>query len=131
MERYVTRESIDNLIKKFGLPKGDKYTQDWEIEIASPELAIRLLKNYINDKEMSDDDKFTLMILILESVNDYMSEYSEFPMLKELRTVILDDYDIHESTLTDLADWEQNDLNEAYVITPFIRSLDREKKGNK
>jgi hypothetical protein len=48
-------------------------------------------------------------------------------MMEELRSVVLNDYDIHKSTLNDFADWGQNDLKESYLITPFIRSLIEEK----
>ncbi len=61
MDRYITKESIEGLIQKLGLPAGDEYSQDWEYEIASSELAIKTLTAYINRDDLSEDERFTLM----------------------------------------------------------------------
>ncbi len=124
MDRYITKESIEGLIQKLELPAGDEYSQDWEYEIASSELAIKTLTAYINRDDLSEDERFTLMHVVLGSVNDFVIENAgEFPLFDEFKRVLKEDYLIHESTLEYWAAWELDDLEDAFEITPIIRSI--------
>ena len=131
MDRQITKQSIEGLISKLGLPEGDVYCQDWEYEIASPEMAVKLLMDYIEQKDLTEDEKFTLMHVILESINDFISNRSEkFPLLEEFRMVALRDYYLHKETFEYWASWEQADIDEAFEITPIIRGFIAEAERN-
>lgn len=127
MDRQITKESIEGLIRKLGLPAGDAHSQDWEYEVASAEIAVKTLEDYINRDDLTEDERFTLMHVILESINDFISLHGEsFPLLDDFKRVVLEDYVIHQSTLEYWASWEQEDVDEAFEITPLIRSIIKE-----
>ena len=121
--KYITKKSIEGLIEKLGLPAGDEYSQDWEYEIANSNLAIKLVNDYLNQGSLTEDEKFTLMHVILESTNDYYIKNSDFPSFEILKQIMETDYELHKETLNDWACWEQNDISETFAITPFIRCI--------
>lgn len=69
----VTKKAIDNLIKKLKLPEYDEFSQDWEYEVANIERLEEFIEYYQN-VDMDIDEKFILMIIILESCNDAKQE---------------------------------------------------------
>ncbi len=124
MDRQITKESIDGLIYKLNLPSGDIYCQGWEYEIADSKIAIQVLSDYIERDDLTEDERFTLMHVILESINDFISINEEsFPLIEEFKMVVTKDYSLHKQTLEEWACWEQIDIHETFKITPLIRKL--------
>ncbi|MFP2995188.1 hypothetical protein ABN763_04730 [Spongiivirga sp. MCCC 1A20706] len=75
-KQYVRHSSIsseEKLSKRLGL-YWNKNEQDWEIVVSDFQRIEEFLKLYKN--ELSDDnEKFTLMGLIVSSLDDGISEY--------------------------------------------------------
>lgn len=119
----VTRASIDGLVHKLGLPEQGDYNQDWEYEIASADIAVQLLMDYTQRDDLTDDEKFTLMHTILESINDFISaQASDFPLMDLFKTIVSQDYALHKETFDYWACWELV-LEDAFTITPIIREI--------
>ncbi len=130
MERYITKKSINGLVRKLGLPAGDKYSQDWEYEVASANIASKILKDYIERDDLTEDERFTLMHIILESINEFISDCGkEFPMMREFIEVALRDYAVHESTYEYWACQDNDKIDEIFELTPIIRKIIKQKSN--
>ena len=66
--RYPTGEAIEQLAARFGLPTGPDM-QDWEWEVADSNRIDEFLAAY-ETGGLSDDERFTLMEMILESFEE-------------------------------------------------------------
>ena len=66
--RFPTREAIDKLAMRFGLPN-DPGMQDWEYQVADEKRIDEFLAAY-ETGGLSDDERFTLMETIIESFED-------------------------------------------------------------
>ena len=64
--RHPTRVAIDRLAELFNL-RNEPDMQDWEIEVADSSRCAEFLSGY-EKLQLDDDEKFTLMWTILESV---------------------------------------------------------------
>lgn len=120
--KYPSKKTIDRLTKELGLKGADKYTQDWEYEVVN----VNQLPNYINfykNNKLNLNEKSTLMRIILEAYNDYVSLGNYDETYKNLIKEFLErDYTIHKDTITY---WlcEDCDLDDYFAITPFMREI--------
>lgn len=76
--RFTNAKSQERIAKRFGL-FWHKNEQDWELIASKPEYISDFLKVYQTELE-DDDDKFTLMGLIISSFDDIISERNEDTM---------------------------------------------------
>ena len=121
--RYTTENTIKSLIKKIALPSLDYNCQDWEIVVANSSLVDSLLNEYIKREDLDEDEKFTLMNIIIESANDYWREYKEpHKSMDMIKNIIMNDYILHRETIIYYACFSVN-LEDAWEITPYMRSI--------
>ncbi len=66
--RYPTREAIDSLARRFGLPN-EPNMQDWPWEVADLARIDEFIDAYENGN-LSDDEKFVLMEMLIQSFDD-------------------------------------------------------------
>jgi len=85
--------------------------------------------SFYDTTNLSNGERFTLMVIIIESINTALSivKVNEKDLMN-LKNILSRDFILHENTLDDWADWEQVDLDESHIITPFIRSVIRSNK---
>jgi hypothetical protein len=69
--RFWTKDSMENLAARFQLPY-DISNQDWPWEVSDSTRLNEFIISYKND-DLTDDEKFTLMDLILQSFEDLES----------------------------------------------------------
>lgn len=118
----MSNKVIEKLAKELNLPKGDRFTQDWEYEVADSGKTGVFLEYYKNNK-LNADEKQTLMRLILESYNDYVGEsgYKD-NFSNELRDILQKESTLYHDIIEDWAcvgeDWE-----DCFAITPLIREI--------
>lgn len=118
----MSNKVIEKLAKELNLPKGDRFTQDWEYEVADYGKTGVFLEYYKNNK-LNADEKQTLMRLILESYNDYVGEsgYKD-NYSNELRDILQKESTLYHDIIEDWAcvgeDWE-----DCFAITPLIREI--------
>jgi len=122
--RFPTRTAIDALAKRFNLPN-TKNMQDWEYEVADASRIAEFLAAY-DSGELSEDEKFTLMSMLLQSSCDAIDEDENF-LRSENWTQFLEllerDIDIHIHLVWYWSCTDLDDLSEAWSITPFIRPI--------
>jgi len=122
--RFPTRAAIDVLAIRFNLPN-TKNMQDWEYEVADASRIAEFLAAY-DSGELSEDEKFTLMSMLLQSSCDAIDEDENF-LRSENWTQFLEllerDIDIHIHLVWYWSCTDLDDLSEAWSITPFIRPI--------
>jgi len=119
----ITKEACDGLINKLGLPTSDKYCQDWEITVACSDIAERVLDFYIYRKDLSKDEQFTLMYIIIESVNDYISKHEEeFPKMDILKNILQKEYLSYKEIIIEYSCLGVK-IEDSFLITPFMREI--------
>jgi len=97
--------------------------QDWDIELADPERVQEFCSAYRNQIE-DEDEKFTLMTLIVASYDDYLSASGHNPALwNEISELLKKDMTLHLDTLEYWAVFEEENPEHYYEITPYVREV--------
>lgn len=120
--KYPSKETIKRLTTELRLEGANKYTQDWEYEVAN----VNQLPDYINfykNSKLNLNEKSTLMRIILEAYNDYIiQENHEDVYRKSIKEFLKKDYFIHKDTILYWS-CENEDLDDCFAITPLIRQI--------
>ncbi|MDR2012165.1 MAG: hypothetical protein LBQ20_03815 [Rhodanobacter sp.] len=133
--RYPTSSAIDSLAKRFEFPNTPEM-QDWEWEVANPKRISEFLDAYENG-QLTDDERFTLMEIIIQSFEDlglkvkFDPEWQHvLPMALDPRwhhvLVLLDqNIDLHAYSVWYWSDLENEneDGDDQWQVTPFLRSI--------
>jgi hypothetical protein len=82
LKRYPTRAGRDALAARLGLTI-DPYSQDWEWEIAEPARFAEWLALY-RDGPLSDDERFSLMEMLIQCVENMIQIYGPPDEIEEL-----------------------------------------------
>lgn len=120
--KYPSKDTIKRLTMELNLKGADEYTQDWEYEVAN----VNQLSDYIylyKNGELNLNEKTTLMRIILEAYNEYITlENYEDTYRKSIELFLRKDYDIHKETI---AYWScgNEDLTDCFAISSFMRRL--------
>lgn len=120
--RYSSRAAIAKLSALLRLPN-DPGMQDWEIQVADHARLDEFLVAY-GLPELDEDDRFTLMQLIVASLDDAVSAEPLFePLWRRAAGLIRRDAHIHATTLAYWARGNDRDPDHQFRITPRVRAL--------
>jgi len=122
--KYADKESIESLIKKLNLPPLTPYSQDWEYTSADSSRVDEFITYYENN-QLNKNEKFTLMIVIISSFDDYLSEgigTENNKLWNRIKQNLLQDYELHINTIHYWA-LDKSDLENCFSITPYIREM--------
>ena len=124
--RYPTRKAIESLIKGLNLPELTPYCQDWEYEVSNPKRIAEFIEYYENTI-VDEDEKFTLMVIIISSCNDALEEDEglDKKLWEKIKCLLIKDRAIHKNTI-DYWAIDGLELEDCFYITPLIRSLKTE-----
>lgn len=122
--KYVDRETINSLIDKLDLPELDPFMQDWEYEVGNS-TRIEEFVAYYENHSLTIKEKFALMIIIISSFDDYLSEGKAIQIeafWRKIKKNLLTDHEIHIHTI---AYWaiEEEELEDCFAVTPYIREV--------
>lgn len=121
LARYPTRAAIDSLAARFGL-ENHPGMQDWQWEVSDPERIEEFLTAYTSG-ELDDDERFTLMETILES----LEESQRLPESDPLWAVTLDNLEtnilLHAPTILYWSAIENDEIAWSWKIVPFCRRI--------
>ena len=120
---YPTSESIEKLCEDLKLEKPDKYSQNWENEIVVNYSRIKEFIRYYRSNNLDDETKLTLMILIINSLNDFLGIRTQLnnEIWNELLDILLQENQVHMNTILYWAMEEEEELEYVFPITPYIR----------
>ena len=119
---YATKNTIKRLARDLNLSRGDKNTQDWEYEVADSKKIDEFLA-YFSKGELNSNEKQTLMQVILESYNDYVTEFgyhNEYS--KIIKKIIQKDICVYKDIIQYWSCGEE-DLEDCFAITFFMRGI--------
>lgn len=120
--RHPTRKAMDKFNHLLGLNELP-YMQDWEIECADPNRVTEFIHCY-DENAVTDEEKFTLMALILGSYEEYHS--LKGPVLKDWQSIkarLRGDLAIHCDHIVYYGCPETENEDEWFPITQQIREL--------
>lgn len=120
--RFPTRAAIDALAERFTLPNTPDM-QDWAWEVADPCRIDEFLAAY-QSSELTDDERFTLMEIILQSFADASGSLSDDTRWSLTLSLLDKNVALHIYSIWYWSDLE-NDLGEEdqWKVTPFLRKL--------
>ncbi len=128
--KNVTRAAIEGLVKKLSMPALDSYSQDWEYEVADSSRVSEFVSFYENGI-LNDDEKFALMIIIITSYNDALSEgNAQSEVWDKVKYHLLNEINIHKNTIVYWS-LEGDELEDCFEITPLMRELLNVVESNK
>ena len=119
-ERFWTSKSIEKLAKMFALPNNNAM-QDWPYEVSDPnrtEEFFDALEHFKTD----EDTQYTLMDLILQSLEESQIELSDSKLVNSLRRYLKRNYAIHAYQIWYWATFD-TELTDAWRISPFLRDI--------
>lgn len=119
--RYPTRAAIDALAQRFGLENGPGM-QDWEWQVADETRIDEFLAAY-ESGTLTDDERFTLMETILQSFEQLPHPVDEDPRLPRLLELLRRNTALHRHTIWHWSAYQVGDLDEAFQVSPYMRTL--------
>lgn len=119
---YVTRNVMYSLAEKLHLPEPGEFTQDWEYEVADSSRVDEFISFYENE-QLDGDEKFALMIIVISSFNDVLSQKGmEAAIWERIKRNLVMDRHIHMNTILYWADIEA-ELEDSWAIAPYMREV--------
>lgn len=118
--RYPQAHAIDSLALRFNLPNNPNM-QDWEYEVADAERINEFLTVYL-EKTTSEDEKFILMEILLQSFEESNRDLKLDYEWNRLLTCLENNLHIHAMTICYWAR-ESIPLYLCWEITPYIRKI--------
>lgn len=125
LARYPISASREKLAGLFRLENRPEM-QDWEVEVADPNRITEFLNAY-EASDLSDDDRFLLMSLIIASFDDAGESDGEKPFSgkewEKTRKLLIRDCKLHASTLWYWSSWGTAVEDAAFTVTRHIRPI--------
>jgi len=120
--RCPTKAAIDRLAKIFGLPNTPEM-QDWEWEVADYNRISEFVNEY-KKSTLSDDERFTLLEIIIQSFEDSNTKLSENQLWHDVLSLIQQNYELHAHTIWYWSVFDNVDEeDDIWRVTPFMRKL--------
>lgn len=118
--RCGTRKAMDELAEELKLRKED-WMQDWPYEVVIPADIEKYIDHY---KSLTDEDKkFILMEAIIQATEDQTTDELFIKYSNRIKPIIEKDFKIHEYTIHYWSSFDNENIEDCWRITPFIRKL--------
>jgi hypothetical protein len=117
--RYPTRAAIDSLAKHFDLPNSLEM-QDWEWEVADYNRINEFVAEFRSDS-LSDDEKFTLLEIIIQSFEESDTDLNTNDLWLEVLSLIEKNFKLHSYSVWYWSDCQNE--NNGWNVTPFMRRI--------
>ena len=125
LDRFVSEVSAERLSAALGI-NFEAHVQRWEIQRANGARTEEFLDYYDRCQQLSDDDKFALMGLIVASFDDWSWHApAGHPLAGRLRQRLVRDFRTHAATIYYWCQWEEtgSDPDHIFKITLFMREI--------
>jgi hypothetical protein len=123
--RHPTRAAIERLSAELGLAQ---ISQDWELEAADPNRVFEFL-NYYDTQQLNDDERFTLMSLIVASFDEVLS--GETMMQDQIVVRLNTRFDLLNSLIQYWAMPDCAETESGFNFTPIAREVMRSNYGDR
>ena len=122
--RCPTGEAIDKLAARFGLPN-DPGMQDWEHQVSDEARIDEFLAAY-ETAGLSDDEKFTLMEMIIDSFEAFAhvgGDLSSDSRWQRTLAILNKNISLHAYSVWYWSCLEAANEDEMFYTSPFIRQI--------
>ena len=119
--RFPTRDAIASLANRFGLANAPDM-QDWEWEVADPERIEEFLGAYLNG-DLSDDERFTLMEVLLQSFEDSEADLASDPRWGQVLSALDQHIDLHAFSVWGWSCVDKPVNADWWRVTPWLRRI--------
>jgi hypothetical protein len=119
--RCPTKAAIEKLATIFSLPI-DPYSQDWEWEVADPTRISEFLNQY-KIGALTDDEKFTLLEILLQSFEESNFDLNTSMQWHEFLKLVECDFNLHKYTVWYWCSPNAENTDEQWRITPYMREM--------
>ncbi|MCP2026625.1 hypothetical protein L1276_001769 [Flavobacterium sp. HSC-32F16] len=117
--RCGTRTAIDKVAKELNMPLDD-CMQDWPYEVANSNEIDKYISHY---RRLGDDEKFVLMQAIIQANEDQREEESFLKYWIVIQDLLIQDFHIHEYTVYYWSCFDNENIEDCWKISPFMREL--------
>ncbi|PHM62642.1 hypothetical protein [Xenorhabdus ishibashii] len=119
--------TIERICKDLGLPKGDRFTQDWGLELPEKYRTKEWLNKYItaySNNNYSKMEKNILMELMLDIANDFLTQNvrCDDESIINVLNLLSNNHQYH-SQLIDYWSLDEESLEDCFALTPKIREI--------
>lgn len=127
LKRCPTRAGRDDLAARLGLTI-NPFSQDWEWEVADPEKFDEWLSVY-RDEPLSDDERFSLMEMLIQCVNDMVPAYGpadgikQPPQWRAVAELLRERPRLHASSIAYWSVFGHDDPEEQFRISAAMRQV--------
>jgi hypothetical protein len=122
-EPFIKYEIKEEIAKDLNLLI-DNWMQDWPYEVVNRDDIEKYLEYYNITKD--DNKKFRVMEMLIQSVEEQECEENFLRYWNIIKNVLEKDFLIHEYTIWYwclFEEVEEDDLDNAFRVTPFLREL--------
>ena len=119
--RFPTREAIDRLAQRFGLPNTSDM-QDWEWEVADETRISEFLTAYVMGG-LSHDERFVLLEILLQSFEQSTRDLEGDGLWKRLLSLIDRNIELHIYSVWYWSYVGYDNPEDWYRVTPFLRAI--------
>lgn len=120
--RFPTRSAIDKFNEILGLVE-DPYMQDWEIECTDPNRVEEFINCY-HAHAITDEERFTLMALILGSFEEYHGlNIPNNRIWEKIKNILKKEKNLHREHIEYYRCIESDNEEEWFPVTSLIRNL--------
>lgn len=124
--RFGTAEAIEELAKELNLPNED-WMQDWSYIVADPDDIERYIDHY---HVITDEDKrFVLMEMMIQATEEQPNKESFTKYCNLIEPILTRNFVIHEYTVYYWSCFDNDDLEDCWEITPFMRKIWKENRN--
>jgi hypothetical protein len=125
--RCGTTASQASIARILNLPEPGKMEQDWEICSADPARVGEFVTAYESYPSLTDDERFTLMELIVASFDELLQNGSDGDDLASaIRGAIVSNFELHACTVYYWCLWNRGctpPADEMFAVTPLMRDI--------
>lgn len=121
--RCVTLRAIEELTKDLNFEVKDDL-QDWEFLIGDYKDIEKYIQHY--ERETNTDKKFALMEIIIQTLTDQKDEDVKM-YWNTIQFLLKENFKIHEYSIFYWSCFENENLDNCWQVTPFMRSLWKER----
>jgi hypothetical protein len=124
LKRYPTKTGREALAARLGLTV-DPYSQDWEWEVAAPDFFQAWLTVY-RDAPLTDDERFSLMEMLVQCVEDMCSANAlaeKLPEWQAVAALLRMNPRLHASTICYWSILGHDNPDEQFRVTVPMRQI--------
>lgn len=102
--------------------KIDPNDQDWTYTISEPEKIDNYIVAY-NTIVTNPDTKFSLMEMIFEALDGQDTQKEMNSNWEVVKALLVKDFSLHEYTIFYWCDWDNENIEDCFRITPLVREF--------